>query len=91
MWYVYIVRCSDGCLYTGITDNLEQRLHEHNSCKRGAKFIKYRRPVKLAYREPIEDKKQAAKREKEIKGWRREKKDALIRAMRVPLDLSVSG
>jgi len=91
MWYVYIVRCRDGFLYTGITDHLEKRLHEHNSCKRGAKFIKYRRPVELAYKESASDKIQAAKREREIKGWRREKKEELIQAGRVSLDLKVSG
>ncbi|MBI4990749.1 GIY-YIG nuclease family protein [Candidatus Gottesmanbacteria bacterium] len=78
-WYIYIVKCSDGYLYTGITQNLQRRLTEHNSDDRlGSKFIRVRRPVELAYKEIVNDKSTALKRELEIKGWSRKKKLDLI-------------
>ena len=46
-WYLYVVKCSDSTLYTGITNNLEKRINEHNNSKRGAKYTRSRRPVKL--------------------------------------------
>ncbi len=84
MGYVYIVECNDGFLYTGITDDVEKRIHQHNHSKKGSKFVKHRRPVVLEHKEPFEDKRQAAKREKEIKGWRREKKIRLIKGCGLP-------
>ena len=48
-WSVYIVRCADDSLYTGITIDLERRLHEHNNAKNGAKYTRPRRPVTLVY------------------------------------------
>ena len=53
-WYVYIVRCNDGTLYTGITKDLERRLAEHNSPKGGAKYTRTRKPVTLVYFEEEE-------------------------------------
>lgn len=47
-WYLYVVRCADGTLYTGITTDLARRLHEHNHSARGAKYTRSRRPVALA-------------------------------------------
>ncbi len=73
---VYIVECSDRKYYTGITGNLEKRIHEHNLGKSIA--TKYRLPVTLVYWESATDKYIAAKREKEIKGWSRQKNLALI-------------
>ena len=75
--FVYIVKCRDGSYYTGITWNLKKRASEHNS---GVKtpIQKSKRPVKLVYWEKFEDRKTAAKREREIKGWTRKKKEALI-------------
>ncbi len=46
-WYLYVVECSDGSLYTGITTDINRRLHEHNNTKRGAKYTRSRRPVNL--------------------------------------------
>ncbi len=77
--YVYIVKCSDESLYTGITDNTERRVNEHNS-KRGAKSLKGKLPVVLVYQEAYETKSEALKREYEIKTWKREKKLELIRS-----------
>ncbi len=76
-YYVYILECADKSFYTGITWNLEKRLKEHKS-KIGARFTKNKTPIELVYWELFNNKFKAAKREKEIKGWRREKKINLI-------------
>jgi len=76
---VYVVKCKDGSLYTGITQNIQRRLTEHNyNNKLGSKFIRVRRPVKLVYKEVIENKGLALKRELEIKSWSRNKKLLLV-------------
>ena len=77
MNYTYIVKCSDGTLYTGWTNDLERRLNAHNSGK-GAKYTKTRRPVTLAYYEEFETKELAMKREYAIKQLQRKEKLALI-------------
>lgn len=66
-WYVYIVCCNDGTLYTGITTDLERRIASHNSGKGGAKYTRSRRPVSLVYAEPAASRSEAAKREYDIK------------------------
>lgn len=76
--FVYILECADGSLYVGATNNLEKRLNEHNHAKRGAHYTKIRRPVTLKYSESFSTLADARKREAELKGWRREKKMALI-------------
>jgi putative endonuclease len=76
-FFVYIIKCSDNYLYTGITCNIDKRLFEHRSGK--ALNTKNRLPLELAYKEEFFTRKEAAKREREIKGWRREKKEKLIR------------
>ncbi len=78
-FYVYILRCADDTLYTGYTDDPERRLRVHNAGK-GAKYTRSRLPVELVYRETLEDKSAALRREREIKGLTREKKLALIAA-----------
>ncbi len=65
-WYVYIVECGDGTLYTGITDDVESRILAHNSGK-GAKYTKGRCPVVLKYSEEVMGRSEATKREIEIK------------------------
>ena len=69
-WYVYILRCADQTLYTGITNRLQQRLRAHNAGK-GAKYTKGRRPVHLLYWETCTDKSAALKREAAIKKMKR--------------------
>ena len=49
MWFVYILKCSDGTFYTGITKDIKRRVQEHNSSVLGAKYTRGRRPVKLVY------------------------------------------
>ncbi len=78
--FLYIVECVDKSFYTGITWNLKNRVSEHNHGKSIA--TKWKLPVKLVYWETHLDKSSAAKREKEIKGWGRIKKLALIETLR---------
>ena len=77
MNYTYILRCRDGSLYTGWTNNLEKRLNCHNAGK-GAKYTKARLPVELAYFETFQTKKEAMQREWEIKKMTRKEKIELI-------------
>lgn len=78
-WHIYIVKCLDGYLYTGITQNLKRRILQHNTDnKLGSKFVRVRRPVELIYNELAIDKGKALRRELEIKGWSRKKKLQLI-------------
>lgn len=76
-WYLYILRCKDGTLYTGITTDTDRRLEEHNSGK-GAKYTRGRGPVEMVYREMCPDHSTALKRELEIKGLTRQEKENLI-------------
>lgn len=79
-WFVYIVQCHDGSLYTGITKNLERRIKEHNFGKAGAKYTRSRRPVHLVYHEKITSRSAAAKREYLIKQMPPTEKAQLIKA-----------
>jgi len=78
MYFVYILHCADGTLYTGITNDLKKRLQAHNHAKHGARYTKTRRPVVLKYTEQKRNRGSALKREYEIKTWSRTKKLALI-------------
>jgi len=78
MNYVYIVECSDGTFYTGWTNNLDKRIYMHSNGV-GAKYTKGRGPVKLMHYEEFEDKKDAMKREYEIKKLTRKAKVSLIK------------
>jgi len=80
-YFVYILECSDKSLYTGITTNIEKRLNEHNTSSKGAKYTKARRPVKLVYQEPAQDRSAASKREYAIKKLTRTKKLQLIKTI----------
>ncbi len=77
-WFVYIVECADNTLYTGITTDLERRILEHNSKDRGAKYTRYKQPVKLVYFEYADSRSTASKREYEIKKFSRKCKIELI-------------
>ncbi len=79
-YIVYIVECNDSTLYTGIATDIQRRLYEHNNLKKGAKYTKIRRPVKLVYSEIQDDRSMATKREYAIKKLTREKKIELINA-----------
>lgn len=76
-YFIYIVECRDASYYTGITSNLEKRINEHNNgVFKG--YTSTRLPVKLVYSNRFSDVNDAIKAEKQIKGWGRAKKDALI-------------
>ena len=80
MSYVtYILECADDSFYVGCTNDLAKRLKQHNESRWGAHYTKIRRPVILKYSEAFKTLKEARRREAEIKGWRREKKLALIK------------
>ena len=79
VYYVYIVKCADNTLYTGIATQLDRRVEEHNSSDKGAKYTRVRRPVELVYSEEYPDRSSASKREYEIKKkMTRKEKLALI-------------
>lgn len=78
MYFVYIVECSDGTLYTGITTDLERRLDEHNYSNKGAKYTRARRPVFLVYNETVNNRSEASKREHTLKKMSRQEKRNLF-------------
>lgn len=77
-WYVYMLYCDDGSLYTGITTDLTRRLAEHNDNKLGARYTRARRPVRLAWFEQCQSRSHASVREAEIKKLDRRQKTELI-------------
>lgn len=79
MFFVYILKCKDKSLYTGCTNNLEKRLHQHNNAKSGAHYTKIRRPVVLKYSEKFRSISKARAREAEIKQLERKEKLKLIK------------
>jgi putative endonuclease len=79
MWFVYIVRCADETLYTGIAKDVARRVEEHNSNNLlAANYTRARRPVALAHREAVKTRSAAARREYEIKQMTRQEKEDLI-------------
>jgi len=80
-YFVYILECSDGSLYTGIAKDVTKRLDEHNNSVKGAKYTKARRPLKLLHVEELSDRGCALKREYAIKKLTRVKKLELIRSL----------
>jgi putative endonuclease len=77
-YFVYILLCKDHSYYTGVTSNLENRKHEHDTGYHPNSYTSDKRPVTLVYFEVFQDIKQAIEFEKQIKGWSRKKKQALI-------------
>ena len=76
-WYVYILRCGDGSLYTGISPDVEARLQAHHAGK-GARYTRGRGPFELVYQEPAGTQAEATRRERAIKRLTRDKKQVLI-------------
>lgn len=76
-WYVYILRCHDGSLYTGVSTDVSRRLVEHNHGSRGARYTRSRRPVSLLYHESVGSRSEAQQREYAIRRLNREGKLAL--------------
>ena len=79
--YVYVLRCGDGSLYTGWTNDLEQRLAAHQSGK-GAKYTRGRLPIEMVYFEEMPDKSAALKRENELKKLKKTDKELLIKNLK---------
>ena len=78
-WQVYIIRCSDGSLYTGITNDIERRLSQHGG-KLGAKYFRGRKPEALVYLEAGHSRSSASRREAEIKQLKRVDKIVLLQS-----------
>ena len=78
MYFLYILKCADGTLYTGITVNLKRRVGEHNSSKKGAKYTRARRPVKLVYSKKFKNRSLATKAEAWVKNLPRKTKLDII-------------
>jgi UV DNA damage endonuclease len=76
-WFVYILRCADGSLYTGITTNLDRRLRQHNAGT-ASRYTRSRRPSERIYSEARNDRGEALRREAAIKALSRKGKEALI-------------
>lgn len=79
-YFIYILKCSDETLYTGIATDVNRRVDEHNNSVKGAKYTKIRRPVELVYSEESENRSSASKREYEIKKLSRKQKLELVNA-----------
>jgi len=78
-WIVYILRCADDSLYTGITTDVSRRLNEHNSGPRGASYTRGRRPVTLAFTQAVADRSAASRIEAWIKTLDHKTKESIIR------------
>lgn len=78
-WHLYVLRCADGTLYTGITTDPERRLREHNEDDRlAARYVRPRRPAELVYRESHPDRAAATRREGAVKRMSRGAKERLV-------------
>ncbi|MBI4084329.1 MAG: GIY-YIG nuclease family protein [Candidatus Levybacteria bacterium] len=78
MWFVYILLCVDNSFYTGISDNPQQRFLDHKNGK-GGRYTRSHKPIKIIYQEQLATKSEALRREKQIKGWSREKKMRMLK------------
>ncbi|MDT8372081.1 MAG: GIY-YIG nuclease family protein [Gammaproteobacteria bacterium] len=79
MFWVYIVRCADSSYYTGHTDNLEKRFNQHRNGEIASCYTYRRRPVELVFQQECVSREEALTAERQIKGWSRRKKEAMIR------------
>lgn len=77
MWFVYILLCEDGSLYTGYSNNIDQRFSDHKNGK-GGRYTRSHKPKKVIYKEQFQSQSQALKRESQIKSWTREKKIRIL-------------
>jgi putative endonuclease len=73
MWFIYVLLCSDGSLYTGSTNDIGKRFLDHMN-RKGAKYTRSHKPLKIIHTEKFSTKSEALKREQEIKSWNRKKK-----------------
>jgi putative endonuclease len=85
MWFVYLLRCLDGSLYTGITNDLERRVSDHFAGK-GCRYTRSHPPKELAYREEFLTRSKALTREAEIKKWPKKRKEELVKLLNKKCD-----
>ncbi len=78
-WFLYIAECRDKTLYVGVTKDIERRIHEHNSTNK-CRYTRFRKPIKLVYKETCSDYNGARRREGEVKRFSRVKKLALVKS-----------
>lgn len=78
-WFVYVIICSDGTYYSGITTDVNRRMNEHNSSAKGARYTRSRRPTRLVFQEKTKDRSSASKREFVIKQMTRSQKEQLVK------------
>ena len=83
MYYLYILKCVDGTLYTGIAVDLERRIKEHNFSELGAKYTRSRRPVKLVYSKKFRNRSTASKEEIRVKSLSRKEKLEMIKKQNI--------
>lgn len=83
MYHLYILKCADGTLYTGITTDLKRRVGEHNSSKFGARYTRSRGPVKIVYSKKFKNRSTASKEEAKVKKLKRVDKLHLIKSWKV--------
>ena len=81
-WFMYVVECVDGTLYTGVTNNIERRINEHNYGMKAAKYTRSRRPVRLVYAKLYQGRSCAMKAEYKFKKLTRKKKLEIINESR---------
>lgn len=77
-WFVYILRCADSSLYTGITTDLKRRLTEHNAKQSVTKYTRVRQPVTMVYQQEVDSRSAATQRELQIKKLTKQQKEAML-------------
>ena len=77
-WFVYMLRCADNSLYTGVTADIERRVVEHNAEKSITKYTRVRQPVSVAYFEKVASRSEACQREAQLKKLTKKNKEALV-------------
>ncbi len=87
-WFVYMLRCADNSLYTGVTTDVERRLKEHNEEKAGAKYTRAKRPVVMVYEESAESRSAACQREYQLKKLKKHEKESLVNTYHDSLKIS---
>ena len=80
-YFVYILKCVDNSYYTGVTNNLDRRMYDHANSRNPDSYTSKRLPIKLVFHHVFHSPMQAISFEKQVKGWSRKKKEALIRGM----------
>ncbi|MCK5666079.1 MAG: GIY-YIG nuclease family protein [Thiotrichaceae bacterium] len=82
-WFVYMLRCADNSLYTGVTTDVERRVLEHNAEKSVTKYTRVRQPVSVVYQEKAESRSEACKREAQLKKLIKKDKEMLVEGREV--------